>query len=203
MIVRDRNPSRNQPFVLALVGVVLSILLVATVAALVFGVGAGLVLAPTATPTPTPASPREPTSDARATLIAEDVLTQVAYEAALPRSTPNPILLPIVSDLVAGGRGNAEGTNGLDGTNEGDGGDGGEQGVGGDGSEASGDGDGDGGPEVNGDRGQVVLVPVFANPSAPTPTPFSTATATFVAPTLPPTLRRRLRPRGWRSICRL
>ena len=167
MLIRRPASSRNRPFVLALVGVVLSILLVATVAALVFDMGAGIVLAPTPTPTATPRAPRAPTPDARATLIAEDVLTQVAYEGGLPRSTPNPILLPIVADLVSGRATDASEAEAATAVAESD-----------DGNDSEAGGTGGG--------GQTVLVPVVSNPGAPTPTPFSTSTPTLDLPTAPP-----------------
>ena len=166
MLIHRPASSRNRPFVLALAGVVISILLVATVAALIFGLGAGIVLAPTPTPTATPRGQREPTPDARATLVAEDVLTQVAYQGGLPRSTPNPILLPIVADLVAGRAtdvSEAEAATAVAGSN----------------AEV-------GGNRPASDGGQTVLVPVVSNPGAPTPTPFSTATPTLDLPTVPP-----------------
>ncbi len=172
MLIRRPASSRNRPFVLALAGVVLSILLVATVAALIFGLGAGIVLAPTPTPTATPRGAREPTPDARATLVAEDVLTQVAYQGELPRSTPNPILLPIVADLVAGRATDVSEAEA---------------------AAVAGSNDKAEGSQPTGGGGRTVLVPVVSNPGAPTPTPFSTATPTLdlvPAPLASPTLVR-------------
>jgi outer membrane protein assembly factor BamB len=55
--------------------------------------------APSPTPTATPASPLVATVDFRATMIAEDRATQIAYEAVVPRATPTPseaiFLLPV------------------------------------------------------------------------------------------------------------
>ena len=66
----------------------------------------GLLGAPTPTPSATPRAGATPTPDFRATLVAEDMATQVAYNAALatrgvadpfaPTATPTPLLLPTV-----------------------------------------------------------------------------------------------------------
>ncbi len=61
----------------------------------------GFRFAPSPTPTATPASPLVATVDFRATMIAEDRATQIAYEAVVPRATSTPVaseavFLPIV-----------------------------------------------------------------------------------------------------------
>ncbi len=159
---QSRNQPQNQPgnraaFVLQLVLLFLMMALSGLIGLIWFG-GEQLLFPPTPTPTATAGLGLAPTPDFRATMIAEDLATQVAYSTLAiqlglsPLSAPTPdvetmieINIPIIADSDAAGTATAVA--------------------------AMGNGDGDPGL---GDNPVVVVLPVVVNGGSLLPTPTET-----------------------------
>ena len=76
-------PSTNRTGFVITVSVLSAVLVLLGVALMWFAVQNGFAFAPTPTPTPTPRPAATPTPDVRATHVAEDMHTQVAFAATL------------------------------------------------------------------------------------------------------------------------
>ncbi len=83
---------RSSPAEIITIAVLIAVLLLLGVGLMMWAVRTDLAFGPTPTPTATPGPPRSPTTDFRATRVAEDMLTQTAHQALLMGTrTPTPV----------------------------------------------------------------------------------------------------------------
>lgn len=95
-------PPANRTALVITISVVAAVLVLLGIALLGMAVQNGFALGPTPTATPTPQPPMTPTPDVRATHIAEDMLTQVAYAATLVSSVGGGTRIPDLPDDTGG-----------------------------------------------------------------------------------------------------